>query len=97
MTEVELEAIKAVGNSAAQGAQAFCLLSFLICMVLGSGLKFLWNIINILQFSIFILRWRISLPLLTLECLKALKMLVLFEFIPTKDIVNWILDKAGFK
>ena len=56
----------------------------------------MWNIINVLQFTIFMLRWRINLPLLTLECLKALKMLVLFEFIPTADIMNWIKDRAGF-
>ena len=96
MTEAELEAIHAVGNSAAQGAQAFSLLSFVICLVLGYGLKYLWNIINVLQFTIFILRWRINMPLLTLEFLKALKMLVLFEFIPTADIIKWIKGKAGF-
>ena len=44
----EFEAIKASGQSAATSAQAFSLLSFLVCLVLGYGLKYLWNIINVL-------------------------------------------------
>ena len=95
MPVAELEAIQAVGNTAAQGAQAFSLLSFLVCLVLGYGLKYLWNIVNILQFTIFMLRWRINLPLLTLECLKSLKMLVLFEFIPSAQIIGWAKDQVG--
>ena len=35
MTEAEFEAIQAVGETAAESAQAFSLLTFIICLVLG--------------------------------------------------------------
>ena len=41
------------------------------------------------------LRWKIDLPLLTEKYLKSLKMLVLFEFIPTKEIIGKIKEQVG--
>ena len=43
------------------------------------------------------LRWNIDLPMITHNCLKSLKMLVLFEFIPTESIVSWIKGKVGIE
>ena len=63
-------------------------MSFLICLVLGYGLKYIWNIVNVLQFIIYMLRWEIDLPLLTEKYIASLKMLVLFEFIPTNEILG---------
>ena len=42
------------------------------------------------------LRWKIDLPIITRQYLEALKMLVLFEFIPTGSIILWIKEKFGF-
>ena len=66
MSREEFEALKSAGEKAAKNAQTFSLLTFVICLLLGYGLKYIWNIINILQFTIFMLRWNIDLPLLTL-------------------------------
>ena len=41
------------------------------------------------------LRWKIDLPLLTLNCFNSFKMLVLFEFIPTDIVSDWIKKKLG--
>ena len=68
----------------------------MICLALGYGLKYIWNIINVLQFTIFLLRWRIVLPVLTDKYLRSLKMLVLFEFLPTNEILGAVTEKAGF-
>ena len=43
------------------------------------------------------LRWNIDLPMITRNCLESLKMLVLFEFIPTESIVSWIKEKVGIE
>ena len=63
--------------------------------MLGYGLKYIWNIINVLQFTIYMLHWQIELPVLALFCIEKLKMLVLFEFIPAESIMGWIKEKAG--
>ena len=63
--------------------------------MLGYGLKYIWNIINVLQFIIYMLRWQIDLPSLTEKYIASLKMLVLFEFIPTNEILGKIKEEVG--
>ena len=67
-------------------------MTFLVCLVLGYGLKYFWNIINVLQFFIFMQRWQIILPLLAQTLLSSLKMLVLFEFVPTQELITWMIS-----
>ena len=50
---------------------------------LAMGLKYLWNIMNLLQFLIFMQTWQILLPSTTSIVLKQLKVLALGEFLPT--------------
>ena len=61
----DYETIEAIGETAEKNTQTFSLVTFIVCLCLGYGLKYIWNIINILQFTIFMLRWQILLPLLT--------------------------------
>ena len=84
----EYQMAEAMGDTTKNSAQTISLMSFIACLCLGYGLKYIWNIINVLQFTIFMLRWDITLPMLTKSCLSSLKMLVLFEFIPTVSIVE---------
>ena len=46
------------------------------------GLKYLWNIMNLIQFLIFMQMWLIQLPKQTRIFLRELKQLALCEFIP---------------
>ena len=96
MSLSEYADVQAAAKTAKQSARAFSLISFIICLVLGYGLKYIWNIINVLQFTIFMLRWKIVLPVLTEKYLRSLKMLVLFEFLPTDEIIEAAKEKAGF-
>ena len=61
----DYETIEEIGQTAEKNTQAFSLLTFTVCLVLGYGLKYIWNIINVLQFTIFMLRWKVLLPILT--------------------------------
>lgn len=61
--------------------------SITICMValqscLYMGLKYLWNIMNLVQFLIFMQMWLVSLPSSARIFLEELKNLALLEFIP---------------
>ena len=96
MSLLEYAEVQTAAKTAKQSARAFSLLSFIICLVLGYGLKYIWNIINVLQFTIFMLRWRISLPVLTDKYLRSLKMLVLFEFLPTDEVLGAAKEKASY-
>ena len=62
---------------------------------LAMGLKYLWNIMNLLQFLIFMEIWQISLPPTTRVILSNLKSLALLEFIPTKTFKNGLKSLFG--
>ena len=59
---------------------------------LSFGLKFLWNLVNTLQFMCYIPRWKLNFPSNALGVLNYLKMIALMEFIPTKKITDWASD-----
>ena len=62
---------------------------------LAMGLKYLWNIMNLLQFLIFMEIWQISLPPTTRVILSNLKSLALLEFIPTETFKNGLKSLLG--
>ena len=51
-----------------------------VCLYM--GLKYLWNIMNLIQFLIFMQMWLFSLPGTARIFLQELKNLALLEFIP---------------
>ena len=59
------------------------------------GLKYLWNMVNLLQFIIFMRTWLIGIPDFTDQWLLSLKTLALFEFLPTDAIKGWLMGLVG--
>ena len=59
------------------------------------GLKYLWNMVNLLQFEVFMLLWQISIPYKAEAFLKYIKLLALMEFIPSKWLTDAISDFLG--
>lgn len=59
------------------------------------GLKYLWNIMNLLQFLIFMQMWVISIPPTTRIVLSELQNLALLEFIPTEVFSNLLKKILG--
>ena len=57
-------------------------------VVLAFGLKYLWNIMNLLQFLIFMVLWYIRLPITTKIIIRELQKIAFLEFIPTE----WFKD-----
>ena len=59
------------------------------------GLKYLWNMVNLLQFEVFMLLWQISIPYKAEAFLKYIKLLALMEFIPSEWLTDAISDALG--
>ena len=55
------------------------------------GLKYLWNMVNLLQFEVFMILWQVRIPYKAEAFLKYIKLLALMEFIPSK----WLTDSIS--
>ena len=75
----------------------FSLVVFILQIVSSFGLKYLWNIMNLLQFLIYMQMWMIKLPPLTQTFLQELKAIAFMDFIPKEDIQNVIKEKLGLE
>ena len=62
---------------------------------LAMGLKYLWNIMNLLQFLIFMQMWTITFPPTTRIILEQLRSLALLEFIPTESFTRFFKKILG--
>ena len=71
---------------------AFSVSNLVLNILLGVGLKYLLNMVNLLQFIIFMRAWLIGIPDFTDQWLLSLKTLALFEFLPTDVIKEWFLS-----
>jgi hypothetical protein len=48
----------------------------------------MWGLINVLQFLVFITKWKLDFPANALSVMQFIKMIALMEFLPT----NWFTD-----
>ncbi len=89
--------LEKLGDDVASSMAGLSLVILFLQIFLAMGLKYLWNIMNLLQFLIFMQMWLISLPSTTKIILKELKTLALLEFIPTqafKDSLKQFLGQS---
>ena len=61
-----------------------------INILLGVSLKFVWGMVNMLQFVIFMQPWKLNWPANALMAIKTLRTLALGEFIDIKKIASKI-------
>ena len=52
---------------------------------------------NLMQFLIFMQMWNINLPATTGVCLKQLRCLALYEFLPTDTVLSWFKRVLGIE
>jgi len=71
------------------------IVNLIVNIVLSFGLKYLWSFVNLLQFLVFILKWKLNIPQNAFAILSHLKSIALMEFIPTKQITSKICDLLG--
>lgn len=64
-------------------------------IVLAYGLKYLWNMVNILQFLVFFENWKINIHPTAMMIITQIRKLALFEFLDTKFLINWIKSALG--
>ena len=74
---------------------AFALGNLILNVILAVGLKYLWNMVNLLQFVVFMRTWNCTIPIAADIFLEALKTLALFEFLPTDKIDDTLMDWLG--
>ena len=76
-------------NEAIEGPLSFLSEGILFMQIfLAYGLKYLWNLVNLFQFLVFFLQWKINMDEETRVVLEILKSFALFEFIDTTAITN---------
>ena len=60
-------------------------------------LKYLWGVMNLLQFVIFMQLWLISVPYKAKTFIQALKYFAFFEFIPTDWFKDFVKSLVGIE
>ena len=65
--------IKQLAAAAESGMNTIALVNLIVNIVLSFGLKYLWNFVNLLQFLVFIPRWKLNIPPNSLAILGQLK------------------------
>jgi len=60
-------------------------------ILLGLSLKYLWGMVNTLQFVIFMDEWKVNWPPNASKALKMIRKIALGEFIDTKKIEQELL------
>ena len=68
-------------DAASGAANSFATGNLVINILLGSSLKFLWGMINTLQFVVFFTEWEVIIPLNALFVIETLRTIALGEFI----------------
>ena len=77
----------------AQGtANAIATGNIFVNILLGASLKFLWGMINTLQFIVFFTDWKVRIPTNATIAVKTFRKIALGEFIPSDEITDPIKD-----
>ena len=98
--QVSPDDLKSILEDEAKSQKAMSVVSttnLLLNCFLYVGLKYLWNMVNLLQFEVFMLLWQISIPYKAEAFLKYIKLLALMEFIPFEWLTDSITDLIGIE
>ena len=97
LSDEEIDEIEALKEMLSSSLMAFSLGNIGVNIVLAVGLKYLWNLVALIQFAIFMREWQFTLPIKADTWLNALRTLALFEFIETEKIREWFEDVFGIE
>lgn len=95
LSEQEIKEVKELEEMTSDALAAFAMGNLFVNLFLAVGLKYLWNLVALLQFVIFMRMWLIQMPIKTSLFLKSLKSLALFEFLPTDNLDTKAADFVG--
>lgn len=95
MSEAELEQLKQTAKNVSDSVATMTWGLLILQTVLAFGLKYLWNIMNLLQFLIFMVLWPIRLPITTKLIINELRSIAFLEFIPTEWFKDALRDSLG--
>ena len=81
-------AIESIAGAAENASQLVALGNGVLNVVLGTSLKFLWSMLNTLQFIVFFTEWNVQVPANAEIAIKTFRSIALGEFIP----FHWLTD-----
>ncbi len=64
-------------------------------IIFAFSLKQMWNLVGLLQYLVYLQLWKLNYPENAVAVLAYLKYIALMEFIPIKEIQDWISEKVG--
>lgn len=88
MTDEEFKQLKQIAKNVSNSAATISWGLLALQFVLAFGLKYLWNIMNLLQFLIFMVLWPIRIPIVTKVVIREFRSIAFLEFIPTEWFKN---------
>ena len=97
MSLAEVKKLESICNSTSNLMSGLSIGLLVLNLFLAMGLKYLWNLMNLLQFLIFMQMWQVKLPDFTRIIFKELKSLAFLEFLPTgffKEALKKLLEKG---
>ena len=89
---IELQVLEAQVDSP---MTLFSTISLFSNVFLAYGLKYLWNMVNLLQFLVFFQYWKINIHASAQMFITQIRKLALFEFIDTSFFTDWMKDLFG--
>lgn len=97
MTLEEHDQLQALERQMQNTMAAFSIGNLILNLFLGVGLRYLWKMVNLLQFIVFMRLWLVKIPAEADMFLKSLRALALFEFLPTDELDSTLMDWFGIE
>ena len=69
--------------------------NLILQLFIAYGLKYLWNVVNIMQFAVYLRLWKLSYPQNVTSFLTAVKVIALLEFLPTEWLTDTVSEWFG--
>ena len=92
-----LEELEAIETEVETSMTTFSIGNLVLNSFLAFGLKYLWNMVTLLQFMIFMREWLVSLPDEANIFLKELRSLALLEFLQKYEIKDTVFGWFGIE
>ena len=90
MSIEELKALQAFDRQVASAMVSYSVGNIILNIFLSVGFKYLWNMVTLVQFVIFMRKWKTNLAAYADIFLKRLKALAFFEFLPTHIVTDFL-------
>ena len=96
-TKEEEAELQVFAKSIESSMEAFSIGNLILSLALAFGLKYLWKMVNLLQFIVYMRIWLNNVPVKADIFIDSLRSMAFFEFLPQEKIGNTIMDWLGIE